>query len=125
MTKDEILKMPAGREMDALIAKHVMGTSPRIVKREYSSGFELISQDWKEVVDRELAAMRHYSTDIAAAWQVVEKIPGAVSLQRMDSGASWRAWYQPTPGSFSAWTQSETAPLAICHAALLAMMEAE
>jgi hypothetical protein len=62
LTKDEILNMPAGREMDALIAEKVMK-----LKMEGSHHY------WMNGAGA-VASIPRYSTDIAAAWDVVEKI---------------------------------------------------
>lgn len=93
MTRDEILAMPAGREMDVLVGRHVM---------------DLVGPPdlyWE------------YSTDISAAWMVVEKFP-AVSLTFR--GKYWFCDVNQVDFDYS---QAETAPLAICRAALLAVTE--
>ncbi len=97
MSRDEILAMPAGREINALIAKNVI-KSRRV---------------------------KHYSTDIAAAWEVMEAMRKNGVLSEYDSRFGYRFvfWdYTKNPQRpFEA--TAETAPLAICRAALLAMME--
>lgn len=68
--------------------------------------------------------LKNYSTDIAAAWQVLEKVyekTGHYEIQ---------AWVRPyhranLTGSECDTYIAETAPLAICCAALLAMMDGE
>jgi hypothetical protein len=60
VTRDEILAMPAGREMDALIAEKVMGVD-----------FENHSRSIMKRLD---ATLPYYSTDIALAWSVVENV---------------------------------------------------
>ena len=86
------------RELDALVDKHVMG------------------DDFRPHEDH---LIRHYSTDIAAAWEVVEKIddgrrPYQV-FQMRRVGASWGATFDPTWAEFEC---AETAARAICLAAL-------
>lgn len=116
MTREEILNMPAGREMDALVAKFVMKVdSPHDVYK--------------------------FSTDIADAWTVVEHMvnngycPGLL----FDDNGHWALAFdgaqslsigdEPDDVSTSFFVEKnlwcDTAPLAICRAALLAVMEAE
>lgn len=99
MTRDEIMNMPAGREMDELIGK--------IIYQDALSFYVL----------------PNYSTDIRAAWDVVEKIKEktfgvywkdrpdiedwCIVLNAVDSYSGAEAVY------------GETFPLAICRAALL------
>ena len=60
MTKEEILAMEAGRELNALVDEEIMHTSYELYGRKfYGAGKEF-----------PLA----YSTDISAAWQVVDKM---------------------------------------------------
>lgn len=80
--------MEAGRELDALIAERVMGlTVVRLLepvsidRREAPDGLYAADADLATEIEQHLgaggygyAALPHYSTDIAAAWQVVEKM---------------------------------------------------
>ena len=82
---DRIMK--AGRELDALIAEKVMGHSV-IRKGESFTGFPLLlhsSGDWDTGIAQEDIwqigervyspfSLPHYSTQIADAWLVVEKL---------------------------------------------------
>ena len=106
MTREEILNMPAGREMDALIAKFVMKVdSPHDVCK--------------------------FSTDIADAWTVVEKMKSkhfriyykSVPFHKDDKEPI--GWMCSVSGFEFMPEHADTAPLAICRAALLAVMEAE
>jgi hypothetical protein len=127
--------MEAGRELDALVAVRVMGfdaAHPTLAKmgkaiRPYPLG---------NGVD-----VPHYSTDIAAAWQVVEKLhAGGVFLMleqcqsreqyeyddevggandRCAEAGEWLAHFQNVVGLGSA--TGATAALAICGAALMAV----
>jgi hypothetical protein len=97
MTREEILNMPAGREMDALIAEKV------------------IDPDWVKLKN----LCPHYSTDIAAAWELVEKMK-YFTLYRGDG--YWECEYS---GQYLESIDAETAPLAICRAALLAVIESD
>lgn len=58
--------------------------------------------------------IKPYSTDISAAWEVVERLDGTYEPTIERHGPGWTAWFD----SASAW--AETAPHAICLAALKA-----
>jgi hypothetical protein len=136
-TREQILAEPAGGQMDAWVAEFVMGWKwptnrcpvcgwlysetrdqgcvpgdcsmrprPNIVEIQKSRGYGV------------------YSTDIADAWQVVEKM----------RTSPWK-WYEIAhrpigcmvnfTGNIGDNVYAETAPLAICKAALLATLESE
>ena len=97
MTEQEIREMPAGREIDLLIGKYVM--------------HELYVEP------------PAWSVDIALAWEVVERLrsedkPLAVIPRDND-------WLVGSAKALPIWRlvsmAAETAPLAICRAALLAV----
>lgn len=114
------------REIDARIEREVFG---RVVQ---SAGCNLLTSDTRELYEDEAAARfarnfptapkqrtpAHYSTDIGDAWKVVERMtqgPGEYCdlANRWDGIApSWIARFN---GSSA---EAETAPLAICLAAL-------
>lgn len=106
MTRDEILAMPAGREMDEMIARKVINR--KIGIRAY---------------DRRLP---HYSTDIAAAWEVAEKL-GSFWIDHTvsDLGIDVEFFTSLDHSKERLVATADTAPLAICRAALLAVMEDE
>jgi hypothetical protein len=120
-----ILNMPAGSEMDALVAKEVMGQSVDF-EEDASAGGEP-DRVWFIVTggDRQSrSAIPRYSTDIEAAWKVAKKIQSrdeALSLQhRGTTGgnigtAIWTAWF----GKAADLAWANTPSLAICRAALL------
>lgn len=104
--------LQAGREIDALVVERVMG--------------------WK-VAKPEAAALRfvtmgdtlhpnhvpHYSTDIAAAWEVVEALRARFVFEMYDreDGSYVVKFGQEVK-------RADTAPLAICRAALAAVEDA-
>lgn len=115
------------RSIDALVATQVMGLSP-----EESIGVEQV-----EVWHRMKGKVREsgwnpvyppYSTDIAAAWQVVEKVrsdtktdnPGCFTIQEHDKGweAGWGTYVDYEGFGFDLSVVADAAPLAICLAAL-------
>ena len=107
MTRDEILNMPAGQDMDLLVAEEVL---------------KLDSIGWNE---RFFHNRANFSTDIRAAWEVVERMGNVDELHDVDIRTSIRGWYCNIFNSFDSFEAgAETAPLAICRAALLAV-EAE
>jgi hypothetical protein len=130
MKRNEILKMPAGREMDVLIAEKVMKYKPGT----FGVDAPVKSQHGDWIV----RPVPFYSTDIAAAWEVVNKIhtmvDGHSGLLDDDQnyltlvGGDWAAtfgvvfdddeWYDHL-GEWPLAAKAETAPLAICRAALL------
>lgn len=113
--------LPAGRELDALVAEKVMGwrrlpdTPEWGVPPDYTTGGAL---GW-----------RPYSTDIAAAWEVVEKLREGWLEVNLDCTAFncantvrccvTKQGQQHPP--FPLYADAKTAPLAICRAALRAV----
>ena len=123
MTRDEILNMEAGRKMDALIAEKVMGLPP-----EWTH-FEPHGKEFDTSIGRvAISEVAHYSTDIAAAWEVMEKMSkrydivvgvcgGLASckiLREVEHDWKWEMIVEQI---------YESSPFAICKAALLALME--
>jgi hypothetical protein len=125
MTRDEILNMPASREMDALVAEKVMefGVMRWINHPTY---------DPKIITPVEME-LPHYSTDISAAWQVLEQLrdpsesePDFWSITDAGIEQGWiveNIWAHHDGDIPNFAVQAETAPLAICRAALLAVLE--
>jgi len=111
MTRDEIENMSSGREMDALIAERVLG-----LKVDYEfEGFGGLRVP--SLVDKydEWGYLPDYSTDISAVWQVIEKLKEHKPLLNYDPYS--KKWYMCFNGA--PFYSAETAPLAICRAALL------
>ena len=131
MTLEEIEKLEAGREMDALIAQRVMGWNLRM-----STGMGLVGDfpDDKPVTGRTYREIPRYSEDIAAAFQVVERMTSAPYAWYVETvnlkadGFVWRAVYW---GGYDIehcvyfTSENKSLPIAICRAALLAMEAAE
>lgn len=106
----KVSEMQAGREMDALVAEKVM--------EWVRAKCEGRTNDWWTQPGY-AKSTPNFSTDIAAAWQVVEKIDlfSRAILERDEDG-SW--WVDDEP-CHNIQSNASTAPLAICRAALLAM----
>lgn len=118
MTPEEIDALPAGRELDALVAERVMGwtRSPR----DYGS--RLVWVTHPENIVRFWKGRRSFqpSTDIAAAWEVLEK--HQFSLIRIPDGwVAGRFDFNSPAWDFAFGDAAPTAPLAICRAALKAV----
>lgn len=124
MTREEILNMPAGREMDALIAENVMGIESVAFNDETkcpeceSTMRFCGSRSWCSSCHEWIySPYKEYSTDISAAWEVVEKLGIIFQETCIDNDKDWRCYFD------NACASAETAPLAICRAALLAVMK--
>ena len=119
-TRDEILTMEAGREMDALVSEKVMGYQ-RGDELEWSRAYWVDKSDPKtfrilgliEDTYDELAWSP--STNIDEAWMVLEKFTD-VDIEKAGEN------YRVTINVF-AQADAHRAPLAICRAALIAVLE--
>ena len=140
-------EMKAGRELDALIAEKVMGISPRKMCEgemgDYYDGWMCFkcgeSGTWSEMdkYENHLIHLKYYSTQIANAWLVVEKckdrLPShsegfCIDYPTLETYGTWIAGWWCLGGNglrrefipeLSA--TADTAPLAICLAALRAV----
>jgi len=127
-------EMPAGRELDALVAEKVMGwcitawnDGEPWGNREVFPPFEPINgipADCDCISHSEAGEPPHYSTDIAAAWEVIEK------AFRSGFGLTYLEYLEPPQwhcnsglpcdefGCDELCATANTAPLAICRATL-------
>jgi hypothetical protein len=133
LTRNKILKMEAGREMDALVAEKVFG-GPEAHKDWYWwDGANMVwSNDTaygaKPILIPALFAGPHFSTDISAAWEAVEKMKqgGHIFTFEMvtDDEDQYSAGFERKMEDYKPiWSGfGDTAPLAICRAALLAVV---
>ncbi len=144
MTRDEILAMEAGEELDGLIAQNIMG-----IKKYYPgiamdlSGIDgkvkRVNYWWCKDVDNShnsFTELHHYSTDISVAWEVVEKM-GSLGYyvtieelrpyrQREDYLSMCTITKYEEEEDKKEWNaRADNAPEAISKAALLAVMEEE
>jgi hypothetical protein len=128
--------MPAGREMDALVAEKVMGEPKPIIVDDWDSVFsrwldgcpiESPKEAWLEAClyehgDTQEWIPRPFSTDIAAAWQVMEKLKDKFFCGIEFCGDCWQASMQEREGGLDyVEGNADTAPIAICRVALKAM----
>lgn len=162
LTREQIENMPAGKEMDALVAELVMGGFVKYPE-EWSKEKEnwywlhpkagvlvgrpyLLPQITKEAMgmySHQYEAWKP-SEDISAAWEVVEKINKMIYQKKLSYDYNYLTldclgfhdgyaasfdsnlnaeWYEDIENcKFAA--HADTAPLAICRAALIAVLEA-
>ena len=130
-------EMPAGPELDALVAEKVMGLEWREwIPYGAPQGWfpkDAPTLNWRDEKDRaydppeDKADLPAYSFDIAAAWEVVEKLDLAwwPEIGRMTDG-SWyceicRGADEPSKVGWPLRAVASEAPLAICRAALKAV----
>jgi hypothetical protein len=115
--------MQAGPQLDFLIGTKVMGWRLECFADAKQTPIGWVDKDvTKYIATPEWSP----STNIAHAWQVVEalELRGGLISQMYSQGGCWSVGIEPDPGSgltpcYRA--VGETAPLAICRAALEAM----
>ncbi len=108
------------RKIDALVAEHVMGLKKGRKKQGYSMfEYHYEVKEYDVWIDEEGNSHhpRRYSSDISAAWEVVEKLR-YISIMPWKEG-KWNATAKHEEFTFVQSIQ-DTAPLAICLAALKA-----
>jgi hypothetical protein len=121
MNRQNTSRQTAGREMDALLAEKVMGYT--------LSDLSLLAYPKYKLFDIEsgefsgyLKEVPHYSTDIAAAWEVVEKMGNYLFACGRNDEGMWEACFFPVNSGIGKLSEAhgDTAPLAISRAALKA-----
>ncbi len=124
-------EMNPGRELDALIAKKVMGLDVQRNKSGSKRGgyyYSIGPVHWHDFSgDMQLAnPLPNYSTDIAAAWEVVEKLraSGHGIVISMGTVSSLVTVQDPVGEELGqAYEEDGQMPAAICLAALKAISE--
>jgi hypothetical protein len=127
----ETTSFDEGRELDALIAERVMGwkrhpTKPHPTDNRSIGGVLYCPPNAPYLSS--LNVVPPYSTDIAAAWEVAEKMVGdghvfivkGDGLRTGDFSPRWTVLCDNLPR-----TDDDSAPLAICRAALKAVADKE
>lgn len=78
MTRDEILNMPVGREMDALIAEKVMGWQWKGIENYqrlyHPDGVHYCGMRYGVGEVEYTNRLEEYSTSMGAAWEVVDQM---------------------------------------------------
>jgi hypothetical protein len=116
--------MPAGREMDTLMAEKVVGWTVITIIGFNDEDSLWLSRDGQHLFLSDFGMpllLPRYSTDIAAVWEVVEKIDNGrrdryPTIWHDKSSDLWVCEFGTIQGRWS-----ETIPLAICTAALKAV----
>ena len=131
MTKEEILAMKAGRELNIIVAEDVMGGKfmvDEIFGDTVSRCHDFLYKTKGYCIEKPFfGPLRHYSEDMAAAQEVIDKLKlHNMRVQLNHYTEKWEAEFSKLGAGFSypvAW--ADTVPEAICKAALLAMLEAK
>lgn len=116
--------MKAGRHLDSLVAKHVMGWKNLHEEDRYygsvgSGKYKTLVGDPPEGVQPSIHEdeVPAYSANIAAAWEVVDHIlereNGSLQIENTWYGRGWVVTFNDDE-----WASGFTAPEAICRAAL-------
>ncbi|MHA7967713.1 BC1872 family protein [Paenibacillus sp. CAU 1782] len=112
LTEQQIRDMDPGRELDRLIATQIMGCE---IDERIDIYFQ--GKKWSPIPE--------YSTDISAAWEVVEKC-NEVKVKRYETMGGHCYFCKIEVESTEGWDEvietGDTAPEAICKAALIAHM---
>jgi hypothetical protein len=146
MTKEEILKMGAGREMDALVGEQIYkqkiewmdcqrnpecGDLEAYTWTKHSKAYPIEKHPCYFIGGTLWETIPFFSTDISAAWEVVEKLEHNWNLLREvgmcgttpTEGSMQYRFILAYPNLEMVGVTATTAPLAICRAALIAVME--
>lgn len=127
MTRDEILNMPAGREMDYLIATCIMGWKLAMVQNGTYPSQYLVHQTLGRILPDDFD---RYSTDLSTAFEVIQKMH-EMKYKYTLHGHFMGSELQIATFDHQDWADAnplykavaDSAPLAICRAALLAVMK--
>ena len=119
MTREEILRMEAGPELDRLVAEQIMGWREGQDTLKLQGGMGILGEK----------ALPRYSTDIAAAWEVVEALREkefVIDILGLLEDFIVKIWNEnESEGLSIAKASAEQAPLAICRAALIVLEQSE
>lgn len=141
MTREEIMGMEQGPELDAAVAE-VFGYKAYREKRgewnlcvvqkpgerePWSNRQRPDPERYEQITCKEAAMIGFYgtgfpkySTSIAAAWEVVEKMDDCLHIKQHGECGNWQAYFCGYQKSKAC---GHTAPEAICKAALLSMID--
>ena len=113
--------MEPGRELDALVAEKVMAYTRNADGSFLNAvGYHLSADN---VCAEEYNRLPHFSTDIAAAWEVVEKLRPRFEFNAFvyENGVRVAFWKKRTCGEIAGFCVADEIPHAICLAALKAL----
>jgi hypothetical protein len=117
-------QMPAGREMDALVAEKIMGWAKHPHTDSPTFWWEGPTKSYL------IGDLPHYSTDISNAWEVLEEMQSGIfsARQRFYQALNEQVDIQAglPMGQHVAWPAAlgmlcKVMPLAICRAALVSL----
>ena len=115
MTKDEIWAMEAGEELDKLVIKELM----HHIRDDSERPRCKICSVWKDWYKPAGCEDKKYSTDISAAWQVVEKLKDYYpEIEFNQYTKKWEVTFLVGETA-----SADTAPEAICKSALIAVLQ--
>ena len=123
MTPEEIDKLETGPETNALVAEKVMGWSNLTTKYGCLTGNHPDTE--ASLLPYGHTSVPEYSTFISAVWEVVDKLKREYDFNMdWDIRVGWNcAWGFPESAmKASVSACADTAPLAICRAALKAKL---
>lgn len=134
MTKDEILNMEAGEQIDTLIAEKVMGWH-RVHDEKWRDQWHDSGGRYQHPISRYdgyedqedfHTICWHPSESILWTWELIEKMPDnlELKLEQVKLSDSWVAGFY-TPDDVVYQASANSAELAICRAALLTVLERE
>ncbi len=126
MTREEIMNMPAGREMDKIIAEKVFGLEIRETEKWVKSCVpsKLRQPDYKvSIISAGGLPLKNYSTDMTAAWDIVKKLPKGEFTLELGARTILATFFGYKNGSAVVRDNEDATPLAICRAALLTTLE--
>jgi len=118
--RDEILATEPGRLLDALVAEYVVGIKEH--RKAYPESFDERVIWFRNPPNVTAYYVPFYSTDISAAWEVVEMF-SYIDIHRYDDFFACAIY--PIGNSAVIRARGKTMPEAICKAALLAVMDGE
>ncbi|ETT55209.1 hypothetical protein BSK66_31175 [Paenibacillus odorifer] len=123
LTREEILAMEPGPALDEITAEIACGRKVRMLNEVTNNSFK--PQYDKKVIDEGAGRYNiipRYSSDISAAWEVLEKFKQYSVMKAAGWGKEYdcRIWVGITGDQWS--VQAKTASEAICKAALLAVL---
>jgi hypothetical protein len=113
-------EMEAGREMDALMAEKVFNKPPSYYNCPH------FDENGRILSFCSCPSLPPYSTDIVAAWQVVEKMDHLdcaieYSVKNDEVSEQFGRWFVLFGEELEKGAFADTAPLAICRAARMAV----
>lgn len=127
MKRNYIKNLPAGKEIDALIAEKVMGFTISETDLGGNPGKFITFNNGATQI---CYSVLNYSLNISSAWDVVEKMQDKFSFvlsyddPPSDDEHKWSCefFYKGDPAYIDHEVYAPTAPLAICRVALLCVM---